>query len=267
MIDFSNKVAIVTGGASGIGQAAALGFARGGAKVVVVDRDVTGGKATVELLQDAGTEAMFVETDVTQSAQVAHFVEKTLARFGSIDCFYNNAGVDGKWGPTAESDEEEFDHVVKVNLKGVYLGLRHVLPVMLRQKSGAVVNTASIGGLMGVPGMSAYIASKHGVIGLTQSAAGEVAHAGVRVNAVCPGLIDTPMFRLAMSRRRSSENDAVEQTSGVTVNTPMGRVGTPEEMANVALFLCSDLASYVTGSHYVAAGGRLATAGAVYTPR
>ena len=267
MIDFSNKVAIVTGGASGIGQAAAMGFARGGAKVIIVDRDVTGSAATVGMLQDAGAEAMFVETDMTQSVQVAQFVEKALARFGRIDCFFNNAGVDGKWGATAESDEDEFDHVVRVNLKGVYLGLKHVLPVMLRQKSGAVVNTASIGGLMGVPGMPAYIASKHGVIGLTQSAAGEVAYAGVRVNAVCPGMIDTPMFRLAMSRRRNSDTDAVEQTSGVTVNTPMGRVGAPEEMANVALFLCSDLATFVTGSHYVADGGRLATAGAVYTPR
>lgn len=267
MFDFTGKVAVVTGGASGIGQAAAIGFAQGGAKVVIVDRDTGGGNATIDMIRNDGGDALFVECDVTRSADTARYVETALENFGAIDCFYNNAGIDGKYGPTSDSDEDEFDHVINVNLKGVYLGLRHVLPVMLRQKRGAVVNTASIGGLIGVPGMSAYIASKHAVIGLTQSCAGEVAHAGVRVNAVCPGLIDTPMFRLAMSRKRSSDSDDNQKTSGVTVNTPMGRVGTPTEMANVALFLCSDLSSYVTGSHYVADGGRLATAGAIYTPR
>jgi NAD(P)-dependent dehydrogenase (short-subunit alcohol dehydrogenase family) len=262
-MDFSGKVAVVTGGGSGIGRASALGFARNGARVVVVDRDEIAGRATAESINDEKGDAIFVAADVSRASDVQGYVQAALDRFGSIDCFHNNAGIDGSNGPVFTIDEELFDHVIAVNVKGVYLGLRHVLPVMLRQKRGAVVNTASIGGLIAIPGMPAYIASKHAVIGLTKSAAGEVAHAGIRVNAICPGSIDTPMLRLTMERRGVSPAAAGQASKS---SIPLGRLGTADEIANVALFLCSDLASFVTGSSYVADGGRLATSGSIYTP-
>src|SRR5690349_18094968 len=185
-LDFSGKVAVITGGGNGIGRATALAFAKSGAKVVIVDRDADAGAATVGIIRQQGGEAKFVAADVTKSADVANYVKEVLDTYGRIDCFFNNAGIEGKVVHTAEYDEAMFDQVIGVNVKGVFLGLRHVLPVMLKQKSGAVVNTASVAGIIGTPGMPAYVASKHAVIGLTKTASGEVARSGVRINAVCP---------------------------------------------------------------------------------
>lgn len=253
-MDFTGKVAVVTGGANGIGRAACLGFARHGAKVVVVDRDAEGARAVAAEIGKAG--AIACTADVTRSADVQAYVKAALDAFGSIDCFHNNAGIEGRVTPTAEYDEAVFDAVMGVNVKGVFLGLRHVLPVMIRQGRGAVVNTASIAGLVGTPGMPAYVASKHAVIGLTKVAAGEVGPLGIRVNAVCPGPIATRMI-LDIAKQVSPNNpEGVEEryTSGI----PLRRYGTAEEVANVVLFLCSDLAANVTGAQYVVDGGRTA---------
>lgn len=251
-MDFSGKVAVVTGGANGIGRAVALGFARRGAKVVVVDRDAEAGAAVAAEIGKGS--AIFRAADVTRSADVQAYVQAALDAFGAIDCFHNNAGIEGRVAPTAEYDEATFDAVMGVNVKGVFLGLRHVLPVMIRQGRGAVVNTASIAGLVGTAGMPAYVASKHAVIGLTKVAAGEVGPLGIRVNAVCPGPIATRMVH-DIARQVSPNNpESVEERYAAAI--PLRRYGTPEEVANVVLFLCSDLASNVTGAQYVVDGGR-----------
>jgi NAD(P)-dependent dehydrogenase (short-subunit alcohol dehydrogenase family) len=259
-MDFKGKVALITGAGNGIGRATAVGFARNGAKVVVVDRDTAGGEATAGVIRQQGGEALFVAADVTNSADVQAYVKAALDRFGSIDCFHNNAGIEGKVAPTHEYDEAVFDAVMSVNVKGVFLGLRHVLPVMIAQKRGAVVNTASVAGLMASPGMPAYVASKHAVIGITKVSAAEVAKYGVRVNAVCPGPIDTRMIHSLEEQVNPSNPGAVGERYQSSI--PLGRYGTAEEIANVVQFLCSDLASNVTGSQYVVDGGRTAAPGA-----
>jgi len=260
-MDFTGKVALVTGGGNGIGRAACVAFARYGAKVVAVDRDGAAAEATAGIVRQGGGEALAVTADVTKSAEVAAYTKTTIAKYGRIDCFFNNAGIEGKVAPIAEYDEAMFDSVIGINLKGVFLGLRHVLPVMLKQKSGAVVNTASVAGLVATPGMSAYVASKHAVIGLTKAAAGEVARNGVRVNAVCPGPIDTRMIHSLESQLNPTNPASVGDRYQASL--PVGRYGTAEEVANVVLFLCSDLASNVTGAQYVVDGGRTATGGSV----
>jgi NAD(P)-dependent dehydrogenase (short-subunit alcohol dehydrogenase family) len=260
-MDFKGKVALITGAGNGIGRATAVGFARDGARVVVVDRDTAGGEGTVGIIRQQGGEALFVAADVTRSADVQAYVKAALDTYGTIDCFHNNAGIEGNVAPTAEYDEAMFDTVMGVNVKGVFLGLRHVLPVMLKQKRGAIVNTASVAGLVASPGMPAYVASKHAVIGLTKTAAGEVARSGVRVNAVCPGPIDTRMIHSLESML--SPNDPGSIGERYQSNIPIGRYGTAEEVANVVLFLCSDLAGNITGAQYVVDGGRTATGGAV----
>ena len=260
-MDFKGKVALITGAGNGIGRAAALGFARDGAKVVVVDRDTAGGEGTAGIIRQQGGEALFVAADVTKSADVQAYVKAALDAYGSIDCFHNNAGIEGNVAPTAEYDEAMFDAVMSVNVKGVFLGLRHVLPVMLKQKRGAIVNTASVAGLVASPGMPAYVASKHAVIGLTKTAAGEVARSGVRVNAVCPGPIDTRMIHSLETMLNPTDPGSIGDR--YQSNIPIGRYGTPEEVANLVLFLCSDLASNITGAQYVVDGGRTATGGAV----
>ncbi|MBV9784010.1 MAG: glucose 1-dehydrogenase [Acidisphaera sp.] len=260
-MEFSGKVALITGGANGIGRAAGLGFAQRGARVVLVDRDAQAGEAAAGVIRQQGGEAHFVAADVTRSGEVAAYVQAALDACGAIDCFFNNAGIEGAVTPTAEYEEAMFDAVIGVNLKGVFLGLRHVLPVMLRQGSGAVVNTASVAGLVGTPGMPAYAASKHAVIGLTKVAAGEVARHGVRVNAVCPGPVDTRMIHALEAQLDPADPAGVGRRYQAAL--PSGRYSTPEDVANLVLFLCSDLASNITGAQYVVDGGRTAIGGSV----
>src|SRR5712672_202769 len=242
-LDFTDKVALITGAGNGIGRATALAFAKRGAKVVVVDRDAAGGEATAGIIRQQGGEARFVQAD------------------GNIDFFFNNAGIEGTVKHTAEYDEAMFDQVISINVKGVFLGLRHVLPVMLQQKQGAIVNTASVAGLVATPGMPAYVASKHAVIGLTKTAAGEVARQGIRVNAVCPGPVDTRMIHSLEAQLNPSDPASISRRYQSAI--PMGRYVNPEEIANTVLFLCSDLASAITGAQYVIDGDPAATGGAV----
>lgn len=260
-MDFSGKVALITGGGNGIGRAASLAFARHGAKLVVVDRDTAAAEATAGIVRQKGGEAVAVTADVTKSDEVKAYVKATIEKFGRIDCFFNNAGIEGKLAHTAEYDEAVFDAVIGVNVKGIFLGLRHVLPEMIRQGSGAVVNTASVAGLVGTPGMPAYVASKHAVIGLTKTAAGEVARQGIRVNAVCPGPVDTRMIHAL--EEQIAPGNAAAMSERYQAAQPTGRYTTVEEIANMVLFLCSDLAANTTGGQFVVDGGRTATGGAV----
>jgi NAD(P)-dependent dehydrogenase (short-subunit alcohol dehydrogenase family) len=260
-MEFHGKVAVVTGGGNGIGRASSLGFAARGAKVVIVDRDAAAGEATAGVARQQGGEAIFVAADVTKAESVRAYVDKAVQTFGRIDCFHNNAGIEGAVAPTADYDDAMFDAVMAVNVRGVFLGLKYVLKQMLAQKSGAIVNTASTAALLGSPGMPAYVASKHAVLGLTKTASGEVARHGVRVNAVCPGPIDTRMIHDLEAQLNPSDPDSVARRYQASI--PIGRYGTPEEVANTVLFLCSDLAGNITGAHFVVDGGRSSTPGAV----
>jgi NAD(P)-dependent dehydrogenase (short-subunit alcohol dehydrogenase family) len=262
-MDFTGKVVVITGAAGGVGQAAARAFAKAGARLVLVDRAAGAGEELSEAIRRQGGDAQFVAADVTRSGEVRAYVKAALDAHGRIDCFFNNAGIEGKVAETAEYDEAMFDAVLSVNVKGVFLGLRHVLPIMLRQKAGAVVNTASVAGLVGTPGMPAYVASKHAVIGLTKAAAGEVARRGVRVNAVCPGPVDTRMIHALEAELDPSNPAAVGERYKAGI--PSGRYATPEEIASVVLFLCSDLAANVNGAQWVVDGARTAVGGAVTT--
>ena len=260
-MDFSGKVALVTGGGNGIGRAACVAFAKQGAKVVAVDRDGAAAEATAGIIRQNGGDAVAVTADVTKSADVKAYVKAAIDKYGRVDCFFNNAGIEGKVSQIVDYDEAVFDAVIGVNVKGVFLGLKHVLPEMIRQGSGAVVNTASVAGLVATPGMPAYVASKHAVIGLTKTAAGEVARQGIRVNAVCPGPVDTRMIHSLEAQLSPGNPAAVNQRYQASL--PTGRYSTAEEIANMVLFLCSDLASNTTGGQFVVDGGRTATGGAV----
>ena len=242
---------LVTGGSSGIGRATALIFAREGAKVVVADVNVEGGAETVRLLNAAGGEAVFVQTDVARAVEVETLVTKAVDTYGRLDCAFNNAGIEGVIQPTAEYGEEHWDRVLAINLKGVWLCMKYEIPPMLKQGSGAIVNTASVAGLVGLPGFSAYVAAKHGVNGLTKTAALEYAKAGIRVNAVCPGAIRTPMFE-----RGVRDNPGLEEQ--VRAMEPIGRMATPEEVGEAVVWLCSEAASFVTGLPMAVDGGWVA---------
>jgi len=253
------KVALVTGGGSGIGRATALAFAREDAKVVVADIAVEGGEATVRMIREARGEALFLKADVSKAAEVQALVQSAVETYGRLDCAHNNAGVEGSSGvaptPTADITEEHWDYTINVNLKGVWLCMKYEIPQMLSQGGGAIVNTASILGLVGIPTVAAYVASKHGVVGLTKTAALEYAQAGLRINAVCPGFIRTPMVE-RFAELASRDNPHI--TEQVTALHPIGRLGAPEEVAEVVVWLCSDAASFVTGHTMTVDGGYVA---------
>jgi NAD(P)-dependent dehydrogenase (short-subunit alcohol dehydrogenase family) len=235
------KTALVTGASSGIGRAAALVFAREGAKVLVADVTEEQGLETVKLVKDAGGEAVFARCDVARASEVEALITTAVKQFGRLDCAYNNAGISGKIARTADETEEGFDRIMAINLRGVWLCMKYEILQMLKQeKGGAIVNTASAAGLVGSHGMSAYGASKHGVVGLTKTAALEYARHNIRVNAVCPGVIDTPMVGgMVGSHPRLKE---------ILVSTePIARMGQPSEIAEAVTWLLSDYASFVTG--------------------
>lgn len=248
---WDTQVALVTGGSAGIGQATALAFAREGARVVVADLLQDEGEQTVERIRSQGGEATFVRTDVSSPAEVASLFERTLEAYGQLDVAFNNAGIEGNMAPTADCTEENWDRTIAINLKGMWLCMKHELAHMVPRGKGAIVNCSSVAGLVGFPGLPAYVASKHGLVGLTKCAALEYATQGVRVNAVCPGVI-----RTAMIDRLLKQNPEMEPQ--LVAGEPMGRIGNPEEIASTVTWLCSDAASFVTGQAIGVDGGWVA---------
>lgn len=250
----NGKVALVTGGGNGIGREAALAFAREGARVAVADYEAESARETVAMINGAGGQAISLSGDVTVAAQVQTMVDGVLAAYGRLDCAFNNAGiaphqVDSAGKLTHEWSEDSFDRMIEVNLKSVWLCMKHEIPLMRTSGGGAIVNTASVAGLIGLRTATGYVAAKHAVIGLTKSAALEYAEEGIRVNAVCPGYIVTRMT--APTRETRSE--------AIIARTPMRRFGEPREIAEMVVWLCSDRASYVTGAAYEVDGGLTAS--------
>jgi NAD(P)-dependent dehydrogenase (short-subunit alcohol dehydrogenase family) len=247
-LDFTGKVALVTGAAAGMGLATARAFAEAGAAVVLADFKEDAVRAEAAKLVAAGYRALAVRCDVGDDGQVAAMVDRTVAAFGRLDCAFNNAGVMARIAPTADSTREDWDRVLGVNLRGVWSCMRSELRQMERQGSGAIVNNASVGALTGNPGIGSYIASKHGVVGLTRTAALEYVRRGIRVNAVNPGLIDTQVARDVVSGDEAAYAE-------IARNVPIGRAGRPEEIAAAVLWLCSPAASYVVGHALTVDGG------------
>ena len=248
MMMLNNKVALVTGGTSGIGRATAIALGTAGAKVVFSGRRKEEGEKTAALIRDAGAECLFVRSDVSKEEDVKALVQKTIEAYGQLDCAFNNAGIDPPTKPLHEQSIEDFDKLMSINVRGLFLSMKYELQQMVSQGSGAIVNNSSMGGLIAFPGMSPYIASKHAVMGLTRSASLDYAKQGIRINAVNPGIIATDMMdRLA---------DKTGVTSDAYTSTvPMGRMGQAEEIAQAVVFLCSDAASYITGQPLVIDGG------------
>jgi NAD(P)-dependent dehydrogenase (short-subunit alcohol dehydrogenase family) len=251
MNEWKDKVALVTGGSTGIGRATAIAFAREGARVVVADVAAPEGEETVAQIRAQGGEALFVRADVSKAQEVAALIDRTIASYGLLDCAFNNAGIEGVMAPTAECTEENWDRTLAVNLKSAFLCMKYELPHMLARGKGSIVNCSSIAGLVGFQNLPAYVASKHGMIGLTRSAALEYAKRGIRINAVCPGVIRTPMVDRVTQGRAEIEAQFIGPQ-------PIGRMGTPEEIAAAVLFLCSDGASLVTGQALAVDGGWVA---------
>lgn len=246
---WKEQVALVTGAGSGIGRAAALAFADEGARVIVSDVHTSNGEDTVRVIRESGKEADFVAADVAKASDVESLVYQAVKRHGRLDFAFNNAGIEGVMASTVDCSEENWDQTIAINLKGVWLCMKHELRHMLERGSGAIVNCSSVAGLVGFPQLPAYVASKHGIVGLTRTAALECAQQGVRINAVCPGVIHTPMV------------DRLEQTHPgleLAAGEPIGRMGTPEEIAGAVIWLCSERASFVTGQAWAIDGGWVA---------
>jgi NAD(P)-dependent dehydrogenase (short-subunit alcohol dehydrogenase family) len=254
-IRLDGRVAVVTGAAGVIGTATIRLLAERGARIVAVDRREDDLKAAIKDLP-ASAETLAVTADVTREDEVADYVRATVDRFGTIDAFYNNAGIEGDIKPIPEYSLESFRRVLDVNVVGVFLGMKHVLPVMLKQNKGSIINTASIAGLMGSPMIAVYSASKHAVIGLTKSAAWECTGTGVRVNCVCPGLIDSRMLSTILQGRNPGNEPPPNEK--IVDRIPARRLGQASEVASIVAFLASDEASYVSGSAYTVDGGRIA---------
>jgi NAD(P)-dependent dehydrogenase (short-subunit alcohol dehydrogenase family) len=248
MTSFLNKVVLITGAGSGIGKATALAFAREGAKVVVSDFNSDRGLSTLEEIQKLNQEGIFIECDVSKEDQVKNLIDKTVEAFGGLDYAYNNAGIEGKPSSIIDCSMENWNQIIDTNLKGVWLCMKYEIPAMLKQGKGSIVNCSSIAGLVGFDQIAPYVASKHGVIGLTESASLEFARKNIRINSVCPGAIHTPM----LDRFTGGHEEKMASQD------PMGRVGQPEEVAESVLWLCSDKASYVTGEKLTIDGGWVA---------
>src|SRR3954454_10215460 len=247
---FAGKVAFVTGGASGIGRAGGPAVARQGASVVVADVSDQGNQETARLIEDQGGRALAVRCDVTRADEVRAALDKTMEVFGRLDAAFNNAGIEPKKpAPTADYDEDEWNRIIDIDLRGVFLCMKYEIPLILKQGGGAIVNTSSGAGVIGIKGSPAYTAAKHGVIGLTRAAPLDYAAQNLRVNAVCPGYIDTPM----MGRFTGG---TAEGRAKVIAEEPVGRMGTPEEIANAVLWLCSDAAGFMVGHAMVVDGGQ-----------
>lgn len=247
-VQLHNKVALVTGGGGGIGRVTALALAEAGACVVVADVAIKAGEETVRLIHDTGGRTLFIQTDVSRSDQVQHLIDETVIRFGRLDCAFNNAGIEGSLARTADIAEAEFDQLLAVNLKGVWLCMRAEIQQMLRQGGGAIVNTASVAGVVGAHSMPAYSATKHGVVGLTRSAAIEYTRSNIRVNAIAPSFTRTPMAERAFAQFPRFEEAVIRAN-------PSRRLGEPEEVAAAVVWLLSDAASFVTGVTLPVDGG------------
>jgi NAD(P)-dependent dehydrogenase (short-subunit alcohol dehydrogenase family) len=247
--NIDGKVAFVTGAASGIGRATALAFAREGANVVVADIDQQGSQDTARMIEDLGCQALAVTCDVTRSEDVQAALTKTVERFGRLDCAFNNAGAEQQPKPTVDITEEEWDRIITINLRSVFLCLKYEIPLMLQHGGGAIVNTSSGAGIKVFGRGAAYAAAKHGVVGLTKDAALDYASSNIRINAICPGIIDTEM----MDRFTGG---TPEERDRVIAQEPIGRMGRPEEIAATVVWLCSPAASFVTGHAMVADGGQ-----------
>lgn len=249
--DLANKVALITGGTTGIGRDTAVLFAKEGAKVVFSGRREVEGNETLNQVRAVGGDGLFVRSDVSKSADVESLVKKTVERYGRLDIAFNNAGIEGKWVPLAEQTEENWDQVQGINLKGLWLSMKYEILQMLKQGGGgAIVNMSSVAGLIGAAGAGVYVASKHGVLGLTKSAALEYAAHGIRVNAVCPAVIETPMAERAFG------GDPAVNKRMLSLH-PIGRFGKPTEVAEAVLWLCSDKSSFTTGQYINIDGGLL----------
>ena len=245
------KIALITGGSTGIGRATAQIFAREGAKVGVADVNAEGAEETVRLVQAAGGAALFIRADVSQAADTEAMVRTVVETYGRLDCAFNNAGIEGEMQSTQDYSEAAWERVMGINLKGVWLSMKAEIQHMLGHGGGAIVNTASAAGLVSVPSLSAYVAAKHGVVGLTKTAALEYAKAGIRVNAVCPGGVDTPMVQRVFGSNRELAEAAI-------ASEPVGRLAQPAEVGEAVAWLCSDAASFVTGHPMAVDGGMVA---------
>ena len=248
MKEFEGKVALVTGGGSGIGRATSLAFAREGAKVVIGNRNVQRGEETVAMIQKAGGTASFKKTDVLVTKDIEALVDYAVKTYGGLDLAFNNAGVEGDVAPLIEQTEANYDAVMNVNVKGVWLSMKYEIPRMLERGGGAIVNCSSVAGLIGFPNLAIYMASKHAVIGLTKVAAIEYSAQGIRINAVNPAVIDTEMVD------RLAEGLSMKKADLVQFH-PIGRLGRVEEVAEAVLWLCSDKSSFVTGHSLIVDGG------------